>query len=79
MFNESGIADEIGNGLWAEWASTASFMRTEGITKQHSSTTTQQSPLQLMYNTQIKGFNNLLEPSSVRCVSCQPRKPFKED
>jgi hypothetical protein len=26
MFNESGIADEIGNGLWAEWASTASFM-----------------------------------------------------
>ena len=73
MINESGIVDKIWNGHWAECASTASFYEYRSINK-----ATQQSPLQLMYNTLVKGFNNLFEPL-VRCVSWQPRKPFKEN
>ena len=54
MFNDSGIADELRHGLWAECASTASFYENRIVNK-----TTQQSPLQLMYNKQFKGSKNL--------------------
>jgi hypothetical protein len=54
MFNDSGIVDKIRDGLWAECASTASFYENRIV-----NTTTQQSPLQLMYNKHFKGHNNL--------------------
>jgi hypothetical protein len=54
MFNDSGIVDKIRHGLWAECASTASFYENRIVNK-----TTQQSPLQLMYNKQFKGHKNL--------------------
>jgi hypothetical protein len=45
IFNDSGIVDEIRDGLWAECASTTSFYENRIVNKE-----TQQSPLQLMYN-----------------------------
>jgi transposase InsO family protein len=54
MFNDSGIVNEIRDGLWAECASTASFYENRIVKK-----TTQQSALQLMYNKQFKGHKNL--------------------
>ena len=54
MVNVLGIDDEIRNGLWAECASTASFYENRIINK-----AAYQSPLQLMFKTQSKGFNNL--------------------
>jgi hypothetical protein len=49
MFNDSGIVDEIRDGLWAECASTTSFYENRIVNKE-----TQQSPLQLMYNKRSK-------------------------
>jgi hypothetical protein len=43
MLNDSGLVDEIRDGLWAECASKASFYKQRIINKE-----TQQSPLQLM-------------------------------
>ena len=54
MFNASGIDGEIRHGLWAECASTASFYENRILNK-----ATHQSPLQLMFKTQFKGFKNL--------------------
>jgi hypothetical protein len=54
VFNDSGIEDKIRHGLWAECTSTASFYENRIVNK-----TTQQSPLQLIYNKEFKGHKNL--------------------
>jgi hypothetical protein len=54
MLNDLGIVDKIRDGHWAECASTASFYENRIVSK-----TTQQSPLQLMYNKKFKGIKTL--------------------
>jgi hypothetical protein len=61
---DSGIADKIRVGLWAEFAFTASFYESRIVNKK-----TQQSLLQRMYNKQFKGSKNLKTFSEMCAVT----------
>jgi hypothetical protein len=62
MFNDSGIVDEIQDGLWAECASTASHYENRIVNKE-----TQKSPSQLKYSKQFRGSKNL-KTFGVMCI-----------